>query len=339
MILKYDVVTIGSAIRDNFFEADFPVTKWSRSPSNKALVLPLGEKLGAKSAYFTIGGNAVNAATTFAKNDWKTAILARVGDDAGGREIVSELKERKIEAGLMEFDSRRPTSSSVIFVRQGERAIVNYVGAGHSLSLESIKINRAKSRWWYVSLPGESYRLFPRLMDIAEKNGISVAFNPTGYHILKDKKNIIKFARKTAVFIANESEAAALTGIPFKKRNALFGKMEEIVRGIVVITYGGKGASVSDGKFIYRAGTFPIRVVDRTGAGDAFGAGFVSSLMKAGYPKKGAYRSKDIEQAIRFASENASSVISRLGGGGGVTSEKKFNGGRKDKLTVKISRL
>jgi sugar/nucleoside kinase (ribokinase family) len=80
-------------------------------------------------------------------------------------------------------------------------------------------------------------------------------------------------------------------------------------------------------------------VVDRTGAGDAFGAGFVSSLMKAGYPKKGAYRPKDIEQAIRFASENASSVISRLGGGEGVISEKKFNGGRKDELTVKISRL
>lgn len=337
MILKYDVVAIGSAIRDNFFEADFPVTKWSRSPSNKALVLPLGEKLGAKSAYFTIGGNAVNAATTFTKNGWKTAILARVGDDAGGREIVSKLKERKIETKFIELDKTRPTSSSVIFVEEGERTVVNYAGAGHFLSLGAAK--NLKSRWWYVSLPGESYRLFPRLMDIAEKNGISVAFNPTGYHILKDKRNIIKFARKTAVFIVNESEASALTGIPFKKRNALFGKMEEIVRGIVVITYGGKGASVSDGKFIYRAGTFPIRVVDRTGAGDAFGAGFVSSLMKAGYPKKGAYRPKDIEQAIRFASENASSVISRLGGGEGVISEKKFNGGRKDKLTVKISRL
>ena len=76
------------------------------------------------------------------------------------------------------------------------------------------------------------------------------------------------------------------------------------------MTKGPKGVEVSDGKTVWSAGILPMKkIVDRTGAGDAFGSGFIASLMK--HPN-------DIEKAIQLGSANATGVLTVWGANHGL---------------------
>ena len=84
--------------------------------------------------------------------------------------------------------------------------------------------------------------------------------------------------------------------------------MDNIIESIFVMTKGPLGVSVSDGKSIYSAGVPNSPIVERTGAGDAFSAGFVVEYI----------RSSNIEKAIQFATANASSVVTKVGSKAGI---------------------
>ena len=104
--------------------------------------------------------------------------------------------------------------------------------------------------------------------------------------------------------IVNREEAAHLTGVDYRKERPMFRKFDELIDGIAVMTDGKRGARVSDGTYIYTAGVFKEKeMVDRTGAGDAFGSGFVAGLMGK----------RDIHHALRLASANATSVVESVG--------------------------
>ncbi|KKU37797.1 MAG: PfkB family kinase, nonfunctional [Candidatus Azambacteria bacterium GW2011_GWF2_46_32] len=120
---------------------------------------------------------------------------------------------------------------------------------------------------------------------------------------------------KIDVLILNREEGAKLTGIDYKEEKKIFAALDKVINGIVVMTEGPKGAIVSDGKRIYRAGTYKEKkVVDRTGAGDAFGSGFVSGLIQTG----------DIEYAISLGSANGTSVVEHIGAQPGILTKTQF---------------
>jgi sugar/nucleoside kinase (ribokinase family) len=322
-----DVVTIGSTTRDAFFEVDFPLTRWPKAPSGRALVIPFGEKLNSEVAYFTVGGNAANASITFARQGLRTSIFTKIGKDVSAGELRRIWKKEKVMANLVET-SDLPTSYSVILLQRGERSIIRYHGAVNEFSLDDVSLGKLKSKWWYVSLPGESYKTFDRLLAYAKKNNIKVAINPGSGNLsgpgLRDLREHLK---DITFLVVNEGEAATITGIPFKKEKEVFKKLDNFVPGIVAVTSGNKGVTVSDGNFIYKAGIFKNKkVVDRTGAGDAFGSGFVAGLIrkKEGF-KGGECKSENVEYAIRLASANATSVVEKLGATEGIIKKRDFD--------------
>src|SRR4030042_404459 len=123
----------------------------------------------------------------------------------------------------------------------------------------------------------------------------------------------------------NQEEGAKLAGLPFEKEKEIFRKLDKYVKGIVVMTKGPKGVVVSDGKYIYSAGTYKERrYIDRTGAGDAFGSGFVSGLVKVGQPKAGRPWAEKIEEAIRLGSANGTAGVEELGAKNGLLTKNRY---------------
>src|SRR3989338_3358959 len=159
----FDVVTIGSATRDAFFEGDFPLVKWPKTESGKAYLFPFGEKLEAKKVFFTIGGNAANASVTFARQGFKTACIAKTGNDVSGEEIRRRLKKEGIETKFIVYDPETPTSYSVLLLEKGERTILNYHGAGGNLKIDDMNLKNLSARWWYMSLAGGSDTMLKNL--------------------------------------------------------------------------------------------------------------------------------------------------------------------------------
>ena len=109
--------------------------------------------------------------------------------------------------------------------------------------------------------------------------------------------------------------------------------------GIVAVTGGPKGVTVSDGKHIYKAGIFKEQsVADRTGAGDSFGSGFIAGLMRKEKEKE--FSVEEIQYAIRLASANATSVVERIGATEGTLTREQFaNDLRWAKLDIEVQKL
>lgn len=321
MFGKLDVVAIGSATRDNFIKGDFSVVDWKDAPSGRALLFPFGEKLEVKELYATIGGNAANASVTFARHGFRTACMAKIGDDLGGKEFLAHLAKEGVNTKYIAASKEKPTAYSVLLLQDGERTILGYHGASDTLTLADFRLDKLKSRWWYVSLAGESDILYPELLEFAKRNGIRVAVNPSGYHIRHRREDLLESLKDLSLLVLNTGEAADLVGISFHEEEKVFAKLDELTPGIVAVTDGSNGVTVSDGTHRYKAGIFKEkRIADRTGAGDAFGSGFVAALAW----HEDHTNPEAIKEAIRFASANATSVVEQVGATEGILTREEF---------------
>ncbi len=336
----FDIVTIGSITRDNFLEGDFMTGKFPKAPSGEALILPYGEKLEIKNVHITIGGNSANAGVTFARQGFRTACFGKVGNDLSGKEIFSRLKSENANP-LLAVSDEKPTAYSVLLLEKGERTILGYHGASDTMKIGDIPWSRLKSSWWYLSLAGESDKFLKPLLSFARKNKIKVAFNPSGHHIRHKRPQIVSALKDLSFLVLNKGEAADLVGMSFRKEKEVFRKLDKMTPGIVAVTDGSAGVTVSDGEFLYKAGIFKERrIADRTGAGDAFGSGFVAGLMarnkESGIKE---FSTEDIKYAIRLASANATSVVESIGATEGILTGRGFQKNRWKNFPVKVQKL
>ncbi len=320
--------------------------------------MPLGEKLEVNKVFSTIGGNAVNASVTFSRQGFKTGCFGKIGDDLAGRELIEKLAKDNIVPNFV-ISKDEPTAYSVLLLRgpkssgrqigQGERTILGYHGAYNTLERKDIAWDLLKSNWWYLSLAGDSIRIFKQLIKFAKKNNIRVAFNPSSHHIKNHRQEILDSLKNLAFLVLNQGEAAELAQIPFYKENEVFKKLDRLMPAIVAVTNGPYGVTVSDGEYIYKAGIFKERkLVDRTGAGDAFGSGFIAGLLQnqkcknsclSADRKNQKFTEEDIKYAIRLATANAASVVEHIGATEGILTQKDFLVSRFKDLPIQIKKI
>src|SRR3989344_5525659 len=136
----FDVIAIGSATRDNYLKATYKLIDWKEAPSGKAIVLPFGEKLSLDQVYSTIGGNAANAAVTFARYGFKTACFAKIGDDSAGREFLHQLESEGVSTKLVIKTAEKPTAYSALLLGDSERTILGYHGASDTFTVKDAEL-------------------------------------------------------------------------------------------------------------------------------------------------------------------------------------------------------
>ena len=308
----FDVITIGSATRDVFARSgDIKIKKGKEFATGKGACFALGSKLNLEEVNFSVGGGAINTAVTFANQGFYVAPIAQVGLDPEGEHILKKADKYRIHCDFIATDKKYLTSFSFILsLADGSRTVFRYKGASWHLKTSQIRWNEFNAQWLYVNhMAGDSHKVLPKILKEAKKNGMQIAWNP-GTTQLEKKKELQKLLGYADLFIVNQGEAAMVTGIPYQKEKEIFKKLNNLMHGVVIMTKGPRGVTVSDGKTMWFSGVLPLRkVVDRTGAGDAFGSGFVAALMK----KPG-----DIENAIQFASANATGVLHEWGANHGL---------------------
>lgn len=323
----YDIITIGTATRDVFLKS--PAFKILRDPSfatGQAECFALGSKLEVPEIYFTTGGGATNVAVTFARQGLKTACLTKVADDSGGNDAVNELKKEGVDVGFIKKEKKGISAYSIILMAPGgERTVLVHRGVSETISFTDFPLKSIKAKWVYLApLGGRNAKLFKPLVDFFHKNKVKIAVNPSGAQIKLGLGKLKPILKKIDVFILNQEEASYLTGVDFKKEKEIFKKLDELITpGIAVMTKGSEGLSVSDGKFLWSSGVLKEKkLIDRTGAGDAFGSGFVAGLIKkparlTGGPAR-YLDGNNIEYAIQLGSANATSKLESIGAKGGL---------------------
>ncbi len=317
----YDIITIGTATRDVFLRSsvfkpikDPHFTASLGFPTGVAECFAFGGKIEIEKPVLTTGGGSTNAAVTFARQGLASAAIISIGKDEHGKAVVVDLKKENVKPIITYARDLQTSYSTLMLSETGERTILVYRGASDYMG--RVSSAHLKAKWAYI-VPGAIP--LDRMKSLVERfsaEGMRLAINPSGYYIKLGAKALAPILDKCSVVIMNKEEAASLTGIAYDDERGIFKKIDEMIKGIAVMTDGPNGVTVSDGKVLYKAGIFKEqKLVDRTGAGDAFGSGFVASLISA---------PDDIKSAIRLASANATSVVEYIGAKEGILTKVKF---------------
>lgn len=325
----YDIITIGSASRDVLLKTEgFELREHTDSPTGMEQCFPLGSKIEIKEIVFTTGGGGTNSAVTFGRQGFKTACVGVIGNDMIGKEIAEELKKEGVEP-IFQAHTDDSTAYSVILVYpNAERTILSYKGEGQHFDVTRVPFDKLKAKWLFLDSLGGHYDLFEALVSHAVKKQIKIACNPGGKELAHGLEKLKPLLAQMDIFITNKEEGADLMGVPSDSGSAdqdeILNRLRETVKGIVVLTDGHNGVRVRTNGKEYQAGVPDSPIVERTGAGDAFGSGFVSEYVRSG----------DIVKAIQFATANASSVVTQFGAKAGIL--KKGDWGPWPLVEVKI---
>lgn len=335
--MMFDVITIGTATRDIFLRSSLFKTLHDPKHLEKlgfktgeAECFALGSKLEVEKPVFTVGGGAANAAVTFARQGLKTAALIKIGDDALGKEIVRGLKEEKITP-LPMVDKKEGTSySTILLTPQGERTILVYRGASEDLEKKEVPFRKLKAKWAYIAPGGINFLLMQEIVMHLKRQGTQIAMNPSKNYLKLGAERLKGLLKWLDVVIMNREEASLLTGMRYENERGIFKKFDGLIDGIAVMTDGPNGSKVSDGSYLYSAGIFrEKKLVDRTGAGDAFGSGFVAGFIER----------NDIHYALRLATANAASKVEQIGAQTGLLHKKDLNQSRFKYLDLDVEPL
>jgi len=298
----YDIITVGSATIDVFAHTKSALIKIKTFSSEEDLIAyPSGSKILIKKLRFTIGGGGTNTAVSLARLGHKVAYLDSLGNDENGRRVIDLLKKEKIDfIGKLTNDI---TGYSIILDSiEHDRTILTYKGANNKLKFSSINKKKLKTRWFYFSsMISESFRTLEKLAEFAEKNNIKIVFNPSTYLAEKGKDYLKNILIRTTILILNNEEASLLVG-----KNNVKTMLKELYKlgpEIIIITDGKKAINAYDGKNIYVLIPNKIKVVESTGAGDAFASSFLSGMIKK----------NDVEFALKMGLANSESVITNSG--------------------------
>lgn len=323
--MKYDFIMIGGATRDIAFFTDQGVLINNRQDvlRQKLLAFEYGAKLKVDKFYYAFGGGAANAAVCVANFNLRTACLAAVGADEGGRLIIKNLKGRGVETRFIETVKNEESGSSFILIApSGERIIFGARGANKKLTITAAdqKIIKQAKNIYIASLSGDWLSNLKKIFSSAGQNGSKIIWNPGATQYVGGIKKIASFVKKTTVFALNKDEAIELVLSSEKHRqlsNAFLNKTENLLKiiksfgpQIVIITLGAQGVAAYDGKKIYRQTVVKEKKrVDTTGVGDIFNSSFAAGLE--------IYRG-NINSALRLGLKNTAAKIAHFGAQNGL---------------------
>ncbi len=318
MFRTFDVLTIGSATQDVFVRSKaLEEHADDDSPDGIAACFMMGSKMAIDELVFSTGGGATNAAVTFARRGLRTACLARVGSDAIGEEILHEMKREKIDARFMQKDTKQKTAYSIILLSgTGHRAIFTHRGASNALDHRTFPWHHwtkkmATSRiakWIYVTSLGGDMPVLKEIFTHAERTRTKIAWNPGNRELLKGLKTLKPLLAQCDVVSLNREEAAVLTSLTPKNTQAILKALGDLPRAALLLTDGKRGAYARSSGMTYFAPALKGKRVNTTGAGDAFGSGFVASWIKHA----------DAKIALADAMLNSLGVITHMGAKAGI---------------------
>lgn len=298
------IATLGAATIDAFvWSRAFSEIRSSRFSTGVGECFSLGTKIDIDRFVLSTGGGATNAAATFANLGFGTVCACAVGDDLFGRAVKDDLRERGIGADAMAVLPGEQTAFSTILVMpSGERTVLVHRGASEKLTAARVPWQKLRGAWLYMTSVGGRMDVLKAALAHAARAKMRVFWNPGGKDIAHGLRALGPLFKGVSVLSLNREEAATLTGRPVKDTAGMLRDLHAFVPGIA-FTDGPAGAWWSDGERLLFAKPTGARAVNRTGAGDAFGSGFLAGFVRWSDPAK----------ALQLGTLNAEGVIQKIG--------------------------
>lgn len=256
-------------------------------------------------------GGAANFLIVASRLGLKTKAVGCVGNDENGVFLIEELKREGVDTAGITIKKGLSTKSTLVLVDgEGNKSFVGIIGDGVAiLGPEDVDLDMLDSSSLYFS--GYSLARLrikweaEAILKIFEfcRSKMKIFFDPGPLVSVIPKETLRGVIGSSDVLLLNFDEGRIITGLgsPENISDALL----DVGAKVVVIKLGEKGSFVRDGKGSWEVPTFRVKVVDPTGAGDAFNAGFIFGYL----------RGWDLYSAALLANSIGALSVTRLGAG------------------------
>ena len=251
------------------------------------------------------GGSVANSIVGISQLGDKVGFIGKISDDKFGNSYEEGLKKENVEYFYSKKKEELPTGTCLILITpDSERTMCTYLGTAgkineNDISSEAVKNSELIFLEGYLWDEGEPKKAFDKAINNANKVAMSLSDQ---FCVDRHKKSFLDLVKnKLDITFANESEFISLLDAKNFQEVVNFSKQQN---KLIVITRGEKGAMAIRGKEIFEVGVKKdLKIVDLTGAGDLFAAGFLH-----GYINK-----LSINKSLKKGTEMSSKIIQQIG--------------------------
>lgn len=300
-----DLLCLGTVSIDIYYKGE------SLTEFNNRFELAIGGKYFVEHFYEGLGGGGANVAIGVAKHNLKVALIAKIGDNPFMPLICNKLKESNVEyKDFCIIESNYKNISSILLNKTGEKTIINY-RTNHEKFLNTKKeLNKIDlaNNIYMANLSDISLEERVEILKYAKSKNKTVIANLNVTDCRKPIAIIGRFIELVDVLVLNAYEFSDLVKTAYFtidfQSNIILKYLPFNKKQLLIITDGQKGSYAYKDSKVYFQDSYPVEnVIDTTGSGDAYTAGFISEYIK----------SKDIKKALESGSKYATEILRKLG--------------------------
>ena len=307
------ILGIGNAIVDVFVKVDDDfllknnLTKGSMKLIEKQEFDSL--KRTIKIEKIEAGGSVANTMAGIAYLKGNPSFIGKINTDEFGKIYKKSLEKIKVDFLYSEKNENLPTGASIIFITpDSERTMCTYLGVSSQLSKEDIKEKQIKDQEiilleGYLWDKGISEEMFKHVIKLAKKNNIKIAMSLSDiFCVTRHREDFFKLLKNDLnILIGNENEINELM-----QKNNLLNSMNELkkINKLIIITRSENGSVAILNNAITNCDSIKVeKILDLTGAGDLFAAGFLKEYLDK----------SNIKKCLKIGSEVAAKIIQKIG--------------------------
>jgi len=255
------------------------------------------------------GGSVANTMAGIAYLGGNPSFIGKINSDKFGDLYKKSLEDINVKFPYLKKDESLPTGASIILITPDtERTMCTYLGVSSNLSCEDISINNILDHELiflegYLWDKGKSEKMFRYTINIAKKNKIKIAMSLSDiFCVTRHKKDFYNLLKNDLdILIGNENEINELTN----QKNLLDSiKQLKQLNKLIVITRSEKGSLAIKNNEIIDCESIKVnKVLDLTGAGDLFAAGFLKEYLDK----------SNIKKCLTTGSATAAKIIQKIG--------------------------
>lgn len=302
-MLHFDIACVGNAKIDTFLTLYEASSHLRLLKETNELCIKFGEKIAVDKAEILLGGNAANVSVGASRLGLKTALVAEIGKDEFAQKIINTLKKENVNtSNVLQTEGQQSSFSTIINYKKERTIFSEHVRREHNFSFENIS-----AKWIYLTSLGNNWQdAYNKTVAFAKKTKANLALNPGTLQIQSGKNSLKSILLAANLLFVNKEEGEELLGYSQGEKSIkeIIMNLQKLGPKIVVTTDGKNGSfAINEKGEIFKQEITEGKVVEKTGAGDAYSSGFLAGLA----------HNKSITNAMRWGAKNSASVIGKVG--------------------------
>lgn len=301
-----DVLVVGDVLTDAFIKLLDDQAWTSEGENGLVLSMPFGMKVPFDHAEVINGvGNSSNAAVGLTKLGHSAGLVANIGSDQGGRDILGAYHEHGIDTRFVHTNHGKRTNFHYVLWYKDDRTIlINH--EHYEYQWPRFKPHDVPKWMYLTSIGANTLEYHDEIIEFLEENlEVKLLFQPGTFQIASGVERLARLYRRTEVLVLNREEAVIVTGGNHEDIHDLINRLHELGPKIIALSDGPNGAYLSEGEHRFKIPLYPDPAppVERTGAGDAFASTLLAGLL----------HDLSLEDAARWAPINSMNVVQHVG--------------------------